>query len=78
MNSQKIKVDQSRKEREVKGGAGTAGAAGFFDAADGRSVRSHRLAIVVLLMGAFLPPLGLLHCAILALPAIREGLRATG
>src|ERR1700688_770284 len=38
---------------------------------------TRRLAIAVLLMGAFLPPLDF-YIVNLALPAIREGLRTTG
>ena len=75
MNSQKINVDQSGKNADQRGSWHPGSQACLTTPTEIRS--SHRLAIVVLLMGAFLPPLDF-FIVNLALPAIREGLRATG
>jgi MFS family permease len=69
MNSHKINTDSEQGE-----GAHSGSLAALTTPTEVRS--SHRLAIVVLLMGAFLPPLDF-FIVNLALPAIREGLRAT-
>jgi hypothetical protein len=70
MNSHKIDVDLKQGEDAHAGPQGA-----LTKSMEVRS--SHRLAIAVLLMGAFLPPLDF-FIVNLALPAIREGLRATG